>query len=286
MSDVQTNILNKVKNIPQIKSDTFRIIQALSDKNYSIAEIAKIVETDISLTARCLKTVNSASLGFRQKIMSIRHALSLLGSKNFLNIVLRESVSDISAGSINGYYAKKEDFWNDCLRSAIATRVLASKTSLPIRPDLAYTAALLQDIGKIVIDEFFDQADFDMENYINPDNSDDFIEVEKSLLGTDHTIIGEQLAEKWQFPDPLKAVIRYHHSPGEAPRKHRELTTAVHFATVLATFTDTIETVGNFSIRLDPIVDEYFKYDKQLIAKLICSIDLEYLATLRNFGWY
>ncbi len=286
MSELLTSILDKVQKIPPIKSDTYRIIQILSKDNYSINEIAKIVETDVSLTARCLQTVNSASIGLRQKVISIRHALNLLGSKNFLSIVLRESVLDITPVSMKGYYTKTEDFWNDCLRSAIAARILVTKSQLNIKPDLAYTAALLQDIGKIVIDEFFDRVDLDSENFVAPENKKDFLDVEKTVLGTDHTIIGEQIAESWQFPDPLKSVIRFHHTPSLAPKKYRDLVVVVHLGNFLATFTDTIGGVGSFEYRIDPIIEEYFNIDKKIVAELICSIDLEFISTIRNFGWY
>ena len=286
MSELLTCILDKVKKMPPIRSDTYKIIQILSKDNYSINEIAKIVEADVSLTARCLRTVNSASMGLRKEVISIRHALNLLGSKSFLGIVLRESVLDITPNPIEGYYTKTEEFWNDCLRSAIASRILVTRSTLNIMPELAYTAALLQDIGKIVIDEFFDRADFDNYNFMAPENDKNFLDVEKTVFGTDHTIIGEQIAEVWQFPDSLTNVIRYHHTPSSAPKKYIDLVVVVHLGKVLATFTDTIGGVGSFEYRLDPIIEEYFKMDKKIVAELICSIDMEFISTVRNFGWY
>jgi HD-like signal output (HDOD) protein len=48
-----------------------------------------------------------------------------------------------------------------------------------------------------------------------------------------HAEIGALLAEKWNFPETLVSIIRYHHSPQEAPR-NKELAEAVYLADILA----------------------------------------------------
>ena len=59
-----------------------------------------------------------------------------------------------------------------------------------------------------------------------------FAEVEKQVLGTDHTDVGADLAQKWSFPQSLVETIKYHHKPEKA-EKHHGLVHIVYLADLL-----------------------------------------------------
>ena len=46
---------------------------------------------------------------------------------------------------------------------------------------------------------------------------------EKLISGVNHGEIGARVAEKWNFPETISNVIRYHHEPEEAPKDIRKL---------------------------------------------------------------
>ena len=65
--------------------------------------------------------------------------------------------------------------------------------------------------------------------YIEENN---FSEVEKEILGLDHTQVGDKLARKWSFPESLCDIIRNHHRPEKAAR-YLELAHVVYLADLL-----------------------------------------------------
>jgi HD-like signal output (HDOD) protein len=58
------------------------------------------------------------------------------------------------------------------------------------------------------------------------------IEVEKNVLGIDHTEVGSDLAHSWSLPESLVETIRYHHKP-ENTVQNTELVHIVYLADLL-----------------------------------------------------
>lgn len=72
-------ILIAGKKIPENKIIYMRLLQELSSKKFSMETIEEFIKKDISLSYKLLKIVNSAELGFKHKIKSIKQALAYIG---------------------------------------------------------------------------------------------------------------------------------------------------------------------------------------------------------------
>ena len=82
--------------------------------------------------------------------------------------------------------------YHHAVGTAIITEKLARLTKR-ISPSLAYTAGLLHDIGKVVLDQYISSALPLF--YRELQNEVDFLELEKKHLGVNHTEVASQLAE-------------------------------------------------------------------------------------------
>ena len=96
---------------------------------------------------------------------------------------------------------------------ALASSRFARRLKLP-NVNLAFTAGLLHDIGKVVISEYVAEEYVEIIRLVTDDEMA-FQEAERQVLGIDHTEIGAAIAEKWKLPDEMVHCIRYHHAPGE-----------------------------------------------------------------------
>ena len=73
------SILKKIKALPPLDDTILKIQRICVDKNSSLADLVKVVESDPMLTANILKSSNSPLYGFSREIKNISHAVSLFG---------------------------------------------------------------------------------------------------------------------------------------------------------------------------------------------------------------
>jgi len=78
-----------------------RILRELYDDDFSHAEVSRIISSDVGLSYRLIRFINSPYFGFSKKITSISHAVSLLGQlplRQWLMAVTLSQVTDDSHG--------------------------------------------------------------------------------------------------------------------------------------------------------------------------------------------
>ena len=109
------------------------------------------------------------------------------------------------------------------------------------RPDQAFTAGLLSDIGMLVmacqhIDEF--------EEVLHKVRRDQkpICQVEMDLLQLTHAEIGAYLLGLWGLPKRIVEAVALHHNPNETPYEGLCALTAVHAADVLVSEVERSET--------------------------------------------
>ena len=123
-----------------------------------------------------------------------------------------------------------DSLWLHSLAVAQAAKILA-RTSQELDPEIAYTAGLLHDIGKVALAAFFPD-EVDRLKQMQAQTGLAFYEAEQQA-GISHCEIGQMVAERWNLPAMLAQVISRHHSP-QAGLEHSQMVATVHAADYLA----------------------------------------------------
>jgi putative nucleotidyltransferase with HDIG domain len=134
------------------------------------------------------------------------------------------------SGSLSGYSLCKGGLYYHAVGTAIISEKLADLTA-SVNPGLAYTAGLLHDIGKVVLDQYIDSAYPLFYRQLFEERAH-FSEAEQKILGIDHTEAGYDLAARWSLPDSLIDAVRYHHEPEKTDR-NLELIQVVYLADLI-----------------------------------------------------
>src|ERR1700751_4946827 len=81
-----------VKALPVLPRPFMALRENLADPNASVKEVVKLVEQDISISAKILQLVNSAFFGLPREISTLNTAVSYLGIDMLQNLVLSAEV--------------------------------------------------------------------------------------------------------------------------------------------------------------------------------------------------
>ncbi len=219
--------IEAIRPIPQVALKVLRIIE---DGAYDIEKVAEEVKKDQVISARTIQLCNSAMFTKRHDVVSLDHALVFLGQELFIKLVISAAVQSYYSQCGNGYSLCKGGLYHHAVGTAMVAEKIAGMTEKVI-PGIAYTAGLLHDIGKVVLDQYITGA-YPLLYREFQDRQSEVIDVETRILGMDHTRVGELLARKWSLPDSLVGAIRFHHSPDEN-RNNNILTTIIYLADLL-----------------------------------------------------
>ncbi|MFN9718280.1 MAG: HDOD domain-containing protein [Planctomycetota bacterium] len=208
IASVRTEFLPKAIELPALPHVVTEFVQKAADPNFDVAELARIVGKDSSLTVELLKHVNSAVYALRNPIRSVRDAITHIGINaarlHLLAVGMKAATRALQTKLIN-----QRNFWNECLQKALFAREIAA--SMKLDPGLAFLGGLLQDYLLPVLTNQFDQQYL---QYLNEQtiHGHDIVEWERATFGWDHAAVGAYFAAQWHFPEDLLCAIFYHHS--------------------------------------------------------------------------
>lgn len=219
--------IQMVRPIPQV---ALKITRTIHNGNYGMLEVSDEIKKDQIISARVIKLCNSTFTGSRRHLDSIDRALVILGEKALLKLVISASLELYFADSGQGYSLCKGGLFQHALRTAIVAEELAKFTG-KASPDVAYTAGLLHDIGKVVLDQYISSVYPFFYRRTQIDGVE-LCETENEKIGATHTEVGGLLAENWSLPENLADTIRHHHYP-ERATVDPDLTHLVYLADLL-----------------------------------------------------
>ena len=219
--------METIQPVPQV---ALKILRLTNEEEYDIKALAAEIRKDQVISAKILKLCNSAMFAGTNKIESLDHALVYIGMQILVKLVISASVDHYFGRAGSGYSLCKGGLFHHAIGTAIISEKLADLTGC-VNPGLAYTAGLLHDIGKVVLDQYVTSVYPLFYRKLN-DEGCSSSSTEKVILGIDHTEIGSDLARRWTLPESLIDVIRHHHRPEDATR-HVELAHTVYLADLL-----------------------------------------------------
>jgi len=223
-------ILSAVTSFPAMSVTATKVLKLLNQPSTNAAAVEAAVKLDPGLTANILRMANSAYFGFPGAIRSVTHAITRLGWKRMSQLVLASTVHSLMERPVPGYDLDRGELWRRAITGAVAAEIIADKTPL-CEADEAFTAALLREIGKLVIGDyiksFTDQIEAALAAGMSPTDA------EREILGTDHVEVGACILEHWSLPKTLVRAVAEYPDP-DAADPPSPLADTVHVADALA----------------------------------------------------
>lgn len=231
------DIINTIKTLQPIPQTALKILRMVQDSDCGIRAVADELSKDQVLSARTLRLCNSAMFSGRVEIETLSDAVLLLGESMLVQSVITAAVkSYYNQTGQAGYSLCKGGLFFHALGCAMTAEKIAGITK-QVSPKKAYTAGLLHDIGKVLLDQYIAGVYPMFFRGINHDKKNS-IDMEKQFFGTNHCNTGAYLAQKWNFPKSLIEVILFHHNPDKA-MKHKKMVSIIYLADLLMSILNT-----------------------------------------------
>lgn len=222
-------IMAQVKAFPGMPATSAKLLKILKNPDSSAAQVEEILKYDPGLTANILKLTNSAYFGIPSKVSSVKQAVVLLGWKRLLQLVMTMCMSTVMKKPLPGYDLPHGELWRHSVAVSVAAELVVKALKIP-GADEVFTAALLHDIGKLILGGFVQDDLHRIEEMVAKGIA--FEVAEFIVLGTDHARIGARVLEKWSFPADLVNAVNWHHDP-ETCENYCTFSDIVHVANIL-----------------------------------------------------
>lgn len=230
MIDLQ-NIVEQIDLLEPVPPIAAQIMALAEDPNSSMSEIADLICNDPALTANLLRTCNSVYFGLSRPVESVRDAISLVGLDHIVQLVMLNSLSANFKKEPAGYGLGEGELWRHAVTAAHVAGVLADRFGASQNKHLIYTAALVKDIGKLILGRFV-AFSYEQINILVHSQGHSFNDAEHEIIGMNHEELGGLVAKKWHFSPKLIYIIRHHHLSDESARQDLE-TVLVYLADII-----------------------------------------------------
>jgi len=180
---------------------------------FSPPSIVEIAECDPALAAELICLAQRRAAGPVSQRHVVRLILDRLDADEVRNTLLNTKVTagyEIEFGAEQPASPARKDLTLHCLAVACCACRLAEVSSSAVEPDLAYSAGLLHDIGKFALQDIMPRSLAAIAQEAQA-TACALHEVEQRHLGTDHTLLGRQLAQRWRLPEEIVLAIWLHH---------------------------------------------------------------------------
>jgi putative nucleotidyltransferase with HDIG domain len=234
LSLLTDEVVKSITSLPKFPENVVQIQRLIADPQSQIVDIARAISTDPALTADLLKLVNSAAFMLQKKVDNIVDAVKMAGMRGIRGLLYSYGTFKILGDDST---EDRKRLWDHCYRAAYYAYNIARnfKPQNKILLDDAYVGGMLHDMGKIVFSTVHPELLDKIRNFCSEKNipASTF---EDMAGGMNHAEIGARIAEKWNFPDPLIAAIRYHHEPSLVGLENKDVVYTVYLANIFCEY--------------------------------------------------
>lgn len=201
-----------IERLEPISAVVPRLASVISNEAAGLDDIVRVIEYDPALTANSLRLANSAYFSLPTPVQTVREAVQQIGAGRILEDAVGRAIGNKFKSSLPSYDFQELEFWRHSVAAATAAELLPRFASVAI-PPMVFTAALLHDLGKLIIARHIDDdARRDIRHAV-VEQYMTYVQAERFVLGFDHAQVGGLVARRWRFPEELTNCITWHHHP-------------------------------------------------------------------------
>ncbi len=267
---IQREILSGIYDLPSFPAVATRLIALLQNSDTNIQEIVRIIELDPALTARLLRAANSAYWGLPVRVYHAREAILRLGYDRTAQLVIAMTMGPIMNIEVSGYLLGYRDLWQHSVATAVAAECLAIRVKSQNASE-AFTAGLLHDVGKLVMNRFVADNHRKLDELTNT-SGQSYAEAETQEFSINHAEVGAEILEYWMLPSSIVNAVRYHHEPQRSYPDGLLLVEIVNVANAMVLMAGIGVGRDGLRFRVDKPSIERFNLSPRAVAEMMSQV--------------
>ena len=204
LEQLEQALVQKIKTgdveLPLLPQAASQVMALASDPSADAAKLSALIHQDQALAAHVLRIANSPAYMPRSPVVSLQHAVAMLGITLLSEIAFTASLKT-GAFKVPGYEDDVKQLWRHSLASGAFAKEVARMRRVNV--ESAYLCGLLHAIGKPVVLRTATTL-----------ASQQRIALEKPVLSGwmagYHTEVGSMIADKWGLPKQVAVAIQYY----------------------------------------------------------------------------
>jgi hypothetical protein len=207
-------LVEQAQSLTPLPATTVRLAQLVCSPDCYLEDVAELIGFDPALTMKLLRAANSAASASAVHYGTVKEAVSRLGTAQVLAFAVACSTRPFLQRGLPEYGLDEGALWRHSVAAAVAAEVVPELCRVDVPPE-SFTAALLHDVGKLVMARFLTP---EIRGSIRQANERDHLsqrEAETLLLSVHHGELGGIIARHWKLPVRVVQGITHHHTPDQ-----------------------------------------------------------------------
>lgn len=205
--------LKGCKTLPSLPVIALKIIELARSPSAGTSDLAALISSDPSLSAKILAAANSVFYG-KDEYNSLQHAINRMGMDSALSLALSFGLTRTTNKNNNGMCL--DTFWKRAVISGMAVREIQKLLDLKFDVETTFLAAIIQDIGMLALNEL-DPSIYGV-IFHSARSHRQLASFEEREYGVCHLQVGYWLGTHWGLPEKYThLILQSHHLPKNIP---------------------------------------------------------------------
>lgn len=190
-NEIIIKINNNSLQLASLPDLIIKVNTVLADERKGISDIAKVIQSEISLSTRIIRIANSPGLRGDREITSISDAIGRLGLTLVKNLAIVVSLSDKFKTKNVVHSNLMETLTDASIESSVYGYMMTKFLAPSLSPEMALINGLISNLGHMVVLRYMNDTDA-YKTY----NQEDTCRVVTEIGNN----VGSALLMKWAFP--------------------------------------------------------------------------------------
>jgi putative nucleotidyltransferase with HDIG domain len=266
------NLIEQANELAPLPASTVRLAGLVSNPSCDLDDVAELIVFDQALTLRLLRVANSAASSPEMPVGDVKNAVIRMGMAQVLALAVAAGAKPVLQARVSAYSLDEGALWRHSVAAATAAETMQAFISVAPPPE-TFTAALLHDVGKLVMGRFLSDEILGFIRRAQEVDHMDRLDAESLLLDVNHAELGGLIAQHWKLPQRVVQGITYHHHP---ERGQDVICDCVHLANQVAKRIEAGLDGREYELSILPEVAERLGLTKKVLDDLCPIAALRY----------